>query len=359
MAISSKQFFTEYSKTEQICGILYCEKLPDNYNEILDNSGYGYITSPVHTPDKENGKTHIHFILRDMHGHSLDYEKVNSLLEELNPQHARCVVLRGGHSALVDMSRYFIHLFNPDKQQFDRRSIQELEDIHIDDATGVCVDSGLVSIYAENYCFFDGGGLDFIKLIHTTAREKAEMKRNSLKEMLDKVLDYVYKKGVKNYAKLVEWCRKSGYIDCCIAYNSLLHNICDGLSDKNYNLDTDARKTDSTGSERTEQNDEKDTDCVGLLDSSDFDYTAVQPADIEDTKQALETALEVSDIDTDVVKFFAWMRPEIALTNIKYNSMFIKRKFLELYDIYNARPRILYKRVYDNFCIKHLHRLVL
>lgn len=294
-----------------------------------------------------------------MHGHALDYERVNSLLEELNPQHARCVVLRGGHSAIVDMSRYFIHLFNPDKQQFDRRSIQELEDVQIDDNSGVCADSGLVSIYAENFCFFDGGGLDFIKLIHTTVREKAEMKRNTLKEMLDKVLDYVYSKGVKNYAKLVEWCRRSGYIDCCIAYNSLLNNIINGISDKNYNLDSDARKTDSTGSERTEQKDEKNIDSIGLLDSSDFDYTAVQPADIEDTKQALETALEVSEIDTDIVKFFSWMYPAIALTDIKYNKLFVKRKFLEVYNLNNCSPRTRYKQVYDNFCITNLHRLVI
>lgn len=357
MPISKKQFFTEKSTTDQIVAVLYMERIPQDYEKIFEETSYGYLLSPVHVPG--NGeKDHIHVIIRDMHGRALDYEKVSDLLESLNENHARPVVLRGGHAGLVSMSRYFVHLDDYDKQQFDLRPIEQLESVNIDDK-GICEDTQLQSIYAENYCFFDGGGLDFIKLIHETAREKAQRRREFLKHQLEEVLDYVYSKGVSNYAKLVKWCREQGYIDCCIAYNSLLNNVCNGISDKNYNLDADARETDNTGSERVEQKDEKDTNSVGLSDCSDFDYTAVQPADIEDTKQALETALEVSDIDTDVVKFFAWMRPEIALTSIKYNQMFIKRKFLELYDLYNDCPRILYRRVYDNFCIKHLHRLVI
>ena len=357
MPISSKQFFTENSSTDQICAVLYMERIPKDYEKIFESTSYGYITSPVHVPDKGE-KEHIHVIIRDMHGRSLDFNKVSELLESLNENHARPVILRGGHAGLVDMARYFVHLDCPDKQQFDLRPIEKLENIKIDDK-GICEDTKLQSIYAENYCFFDGGGLDFIKLIHETAREKAERRREYLKQQLDDVLEHIYNKGVKNYAKLVKWCRENGYLDCCIAYNSLLHNVINGLGSKDYNFDTDARKTHNNGIESNNKESPQNCDNSGCIDSPDIDYTAVSDSDINDLQDCIETSCEISNIDIDAVRFFAFMFPAIALSSAKYNKLLIRRKFLEIYSISKSEVRRTYKQVFDNFCITNLHKLVI
>lgn len=357
MPISSKQFFTEKSCADQIVAVLYMERIPENYEKIFEESSYGYILSPVHVPG--NGeKDHIHVIIRDMHGRSLDYEKVSDILESLNENHARPVVLRGGHAGLVSMSRYFVHLNDYDKQQFDMRPIEQLESVNIDDK-GICEDTQLQSIYAENYCFFDGGGLDFIKLIHETAREKAERRREYIKQQLENVLDYVYSKGVKNFAKLVKWCRENGYIDCCIAYNSFLNNVLAGLGSKDYNIDSDARETYNNGSESDSEDIAQNCNSNGCIDSPCIDYTAISDSDLVDLQECIETSCDVTNIDVDIVRFFAFLYPAIALTSAKYNKLHVRRKFLEVYNINKAEIRFRYKQVYDTFCINHLHRLVI
>ena len=224
MGYSEKYFFNENSKTDQVCVILWAEKLPLNYYDILDNSGYGFITSPLHSPDNECGKEHIHCVIRDMHGHNLDYNTIHNLIELLNPNSSRALCLRGGHAGLVDYARYFVHMNDDSKQQFDLRSPSTFDEDNIDE-NGYCKDNGLLSIYAENKCFYDGGGLDFLKLIHITARESAEMRKKEREDCFKVMCKYIYDNNINNFADFACWALNNNFGSALLSYNTTFNNI--------------------------------------------------------------------------------------------------------------------------------------
>lgn len=98
--------------------IVYPESLPENYEEIIINTGLPMVFSPLHdkdvNPTGESKKAHFHVICYYENTTTLKNvkENVTDLLNGTNP-----VKLE----SMVGMYRYHLHLDNPEKYQYDDR----------------------------------------------------------------------------------------------------------------------------------------------------------------------------------------------------------------------------------------------
>lgn len=97
------------------------DSAPDNYIEIIRSWHIPVLLSPVHNPDGdpfggEEGsqrKKHIHVMMYFGSGANKSLEQVKEFTDQLNGTRPFIVTSRDG------MIRYFIHLDDPDKQQYD------------------------------------------------------------------------------------------------------------------------------------------------------------------------------------------------------------------------------------------------
>lgn len=100
--------------------VVYPESAPERWEDVLNDSHVQWACSPLHefdhNPDGELKKAHWHILL------SFDgvqsYEQVKELLEPLN-----CTIPIPCKSA-KGMIRYFAHLDNPEKFQYDKALIR-------------------------------------------------------------------------------------------------------------------------------------------------------------------------------------------------------------------------------------------
>lgn len=99
--------------------VMYPESLPENYLEILQQTGLEIAISPLHNKDldkeKELKKAHYHVLL--CFPGPTTYKKVCSITQKLNatvPQ--RVLSVKG-------IYRYFTHKDNPEKYQYDEQEI--------------------------------------------------------------------------------------------------------------------------------------------------------------------------------------------------------------------------------------------
>ena len=99
--------------------VLYPESAPENWKEILQQTGLGIAISPLHdkdvNPTGEVKKAHYHIIL--IYDGPTTYNNVRSLTESLGqpiPQPLEQV--RGYY-------RYLTHKDNPEKYQYDDKDI--------------------------------------------------------------------------------------------------------------------------------------------------------------------------------------------------------------------------------------------
>ena len=106
---------------------LYPESMKENYREILDRLHVQWVESPIHDQDYDEGKLkkpHIHVILA-FEGVKT-YDQFKNIVKSVNgvsaPLHGKngdtCVV-----SSIRGMTRYLIHLDNPEKHQYDKSAI--------------------------------------------------------------------------------------------------------------------------------------------------------------------------------------------------------------------------------------------
>ena len=110
--------------------VAYPESLPENWIEILRQSGLKCAISPLHdhdiNPDGEAKKPHFHIIL--VYGSPTTYNNVlnftQNVLNSTIPQPLEQV--RG-------MYRYFTHMDNPEKAQYDHTKIITLNGFNISD----------------------------------------------------------------------------------------------------------------------------------------------------------------------------------------------------------------------------------
>lgn len=99
--------------------ILYPESAPEDWKDRLQEMAVPCAISPLHdkdkNPDGEIKKSHYHILL--LFDGNKSYEQIKEITDSLNasvPQ--KCLSVRG-------QVRYFCHLDNPEKWQYDERQI--------------------------------------------------------------------------------------------------------------------------------------------------------------------------------------------------------------------------------------------
>lgn len=109
--------------------ILYPESAPDDWREILQQSGLQVAISPLHdrdlNPDGEIKKAHYHIII--CYSGPTSYNVVKALTDRLNcPIPQALEQVRGYY-------RYFTHKDNPEKYQYSELDIQSINGFSIRD----------------------------------------------------------------------------------------------------------------------------------------------------------------------------------------------------------------------------------
>lgn len=108
--------------------VLYPESAPDNWRELLQQSGLPAVISPLHDKDKdptgEAKKSHYHIILT--YPGPTTYNAVKSFTDRLNQPIPQPLESVQGYY------RYLTHEDNPDKYQYDKSDIVPVNgfDIH-------------------------------------------------------------------------------------------------------------------------------------------------------------------------------------------------------------------------------------
>lgn len=99
--------------------ILYPDSAPENWKDMLQEMAIPCAISPLHdrdvNPDGETKKPHYHILL--LFDGNKSYDQIKEITDNFNasvPQ--KCLSVRG-------QVRYFCHLDNPEKWQYDERQI--------------------------------------------------------------------------------------------------------------------------------------------------------------------------------------------------------------------------------------------
>lgn len=119
--------------------ILYPESAPENWKKILKELKIVYVISPLHNKDvNEEGelkKEHYHILLSFNSVKS--FSQIQDITDRLNqPKPQIC------HNKTAQI-RYFIHLDDPDKYQYDRKDIETYGQIDLDTYFKFTVDEEL------------------------------------------------------------------------------------------------------------------------------------------------------------------------------------------------------------------------
>lgn len=114
--------------------IVYPESAPDNWRDLLRDSLRQFLLSPLHTPDPvEDWETGAIKVLKEHHhgmmcaGNTITAKAAREILS-----HWEWIVMPpSDHAFMVgsyrNLSRYFVHLDQPDKQQFPGKPEEQLE----------------------------------------------------------------------------------------------------------------------------------------------------------------------------------------------------------------------------------------
>lgn len=109
--------------------VVYPDSAPTNWRDFLDDSHIEWVESPLHeydtNPTGELKKPHWHILLTFTNVKS--YDQVLEILKPLN-----CTVPQRCHNQ-KSLIRYFAHLDNPDKYQYDINQIISHGGIDIND----------------------------------------------------------------------------------------------------------------------------------------------------------------------------------------------------------------------------------
>lgn len=119
---------TQKTKKRNWAFVVYPESLPENWLDILKQSGLQLAISPLHDKDKEADeitlkKSHYHVIA--VYGSPTTFNNVKTLTDKLNaPIPIALDQVRG-------MYRYLTHKDNPEKAQYDELKIQHINGFSI------------------------------------------------------------------------------------------------------------------------------------------------------------------------------------------------------------------------------------
>lgn len=115
--------------------VLYPESAPENWREILQQTGLSICVSPLHdkdiNPTGEPKKAHYHIIL--CYSGPTTFKCVKSITDSLNqPIPIALEQVRG-------YFRYLTHKDNPEKYQYDEKEITTINDFDIDNYNDLSV----------------------------------------------------------------------------------------------------------------------------------------------------------------------------------------------------------------------------
>ena len=156
--------------------ILYPESAPENWKEILQETGCPIAISPLHdldvNPTGEIKKPHYHIII--CFGNTTTFNVVNNLCEQLNQPIPKKVL------SVKGIYRYLTHEDNPEKEHYNKEDIQTLN--------GFDVDQFITMTTSERLTYF--------KAIFTLIKE------NKITEYSD-LIDYLTKNELNEFLSLV------------------------------------------------------------------------------------------------------------------------------------------------------------
>lgn len=108
------------SRTRNWTFMVYPESAPENWREIIDEMRVPWIESPLHDKDTDpNGevkKAHWHVMM--MFSSNKSYEQIREITMQLRAPNPQKVANAKG------MVRYFAHMDNPEKFQYDKSEIK-------------------------------------------------------------------------------------------------------------------------------------------------------------------------------------------------------------------------------------------
>lgn len=152
------------------CAVVYPDSAPENWRDLLDEQHIPWAESPLHefdvNPTGEVKKAHWHIVL------SFDgkksYEQVCEILAPI-----RCPVPQRAHD-IRGAVRYFVHLDNPEKYQYNRSEIVSHGGFDVSAALQPSA-SERYDMIAEmvQYCH-DNGIVEFQDLLDYALRERRQ-----------------------------------------------------------------------------------------------------------------------------------------------------------------------------------------
>lgn len=150
--------------------VVYPDSAPDNWRAVLDDLHIPWIESPLHdkdvNPDGEPKKSHWHVMLMFSSMKSFSQVKeITSLLCSPNPQKV---------ASARSMVRYFAHMDNPEKYQYDKSSIIAHSGAEIDHYISATT-SERYELIAEMMDFIDGNNITEIEDMLFYARKERFM----------------------------------------------------------------------------------------------------------------------------------------------------------------------------------------
>ena len=232
MAYVSRNFFTAEKKTQVITAVLYLEKLPNNWFDILSDNTlcpYKWVISPEHTPDNKDLKPHRHLFILSRSHDDLSFNTVDILLSSLNGEYAKPLCVTGGHDGIIRVLRYYFHLTKDSlmKQQFDFHDPDYMEENYPDDG----IIDGKLNVYHNEKGFKQSEDIDVFKIIRKTVREQSEDRKSFLENEREIVLAHIYECYETNFASLSKWCIDNGHIDVlrsdCFMFKCIISDMTD------------------------------------------------------------------------------------------------------------------------------------
>lgn len=113
--------------------IVYPESAPENWKEILQQTGVQWAISPLHNkdknPDGEIKKEHYHIV--GFWKGPTSYSRVYEITQELNSPIPQRVM------SPIGAIRYLTHKDNPEKYQYDEKEIQVINGLDLKDINGL------------------------------------------------------------------------------------------------------------------------------------------------------------------------------------------------------------------------------
>ena len=158
---------TKYIKSRTWGAVVYPESAPDNWIEILEETRIQFAVSPLHdkdvNPDGEIKKAHWHIILcLDGPVTEVAAKKLSDKVGAPNPIKLESV--RGAY-------RYFTHMDNPDKFQYDDTDIKVFNGFDISSYISMTKEEKYEAISKIKRLIHERGIIEYIDLLDVVEEE--------------------------------------------------------------------------------------------------------------------------------------------------------------------------------------------